>query len=79
MDYLTCAVLVSVALFLSLFFLIHFLGMEEGSLILFKVRSGVSCQPVYIVGFLSVRFPLTDMKYSLIQRSQAASPVRLEV
>ena len=77
--FLTCAVLVLVTLFLSFFFLIRFSGIGKVSFSLFKVRSEVSCQPVYIVGFLSVRFPLIDMKYRLIQRSQAASPVRLGV
>jgi len=65
-GFLTCAVLVFVTFFISLFFLIHFLGIGKGSFNLFKVRSGVSCQPVYIVCFLSVCFPLIDMRYSII-------------
>ena len=68
MDYLTCAVLVSVTLFISLFFLIRFWGIGKSSFNLFKVRSGVSCQSVYIVCFLSVRFSLIDMRYNIIVR-----------
>ena len=47
-------VLVSVMLFFSFFFLIHFWGIEEGLFNLSKVRSGVSFQPVYILCVFSV-------------------------
>ena len=49
-------------------FLIHFLVDGRGFVqsTIFKVRSGVVCQPVYIVCFLSIRFPLIDMRYDII-------------
>ena len=65
-GFLTCAVLVSVTLFLSFIFPDSFLGIEKGSFNLFKVRFGVVCQSEYIVCFLSVCFPLIDMRYNII-------------
>ena len=49
------------------FFIFHdsfFGGIGKDPFNILKVRSGVSCRPVYIVWFLSVRFPLIDMRYS---------------